>query len=77
MDYMTVLKNTKKYLKQLKTDLTVAWSTISSELELIPAPLFLQDPKTISLKQPEKSKLQFRRVGNTEVEMIGETDEIF
>lgn len=32
MDAMAVLKITKKYLKQLKKDLTVAWSTISSDL---------------------------------------------
>jgi len=46
MDQMVVLKVIKKYLKQLKLDLTVAWSTISSELNLIPANLFLANPKT-------------------------------
>lgn len=65
MEEMIVLKNTKKYLKQLKKDLTVAWSTISSELELIPAPVFLQNPKALSLRDPSESKHQFRRVGNT------------
>ena len=32
MDYYVVLKIAKKYLKQLKKDLSVAWNTISSEL---------------------------------------------
>ena len=57
MDHMVVLKNSKKFLKQLNKDLTVAWNTISSDLELIPAPLFLQNPKTVSLTSVEESKL--------------------
>jgi hypothetical protein len=72
MNEMVVLKNSKKYLKQLKKDLSVAWSTISSDLEVIPALLFLQDPKTISLKNPSESQYTFRRVGNTEIEMVSE-----
>ena len=48
---MVVLKNTKKFLKQLKTDLSVAWNTISSDLQLIPAHKFLQNPKLESTNQ--------------------------
>ena len=51
MNHFAVLKNTKKFLKQLKPDLSVAWSTISSELELIPASLFLKNPKINSLPE--------------------------
>ena len=50
MDHYAVLKNTKKYLKQLNKDLSVAWNTISSDLELIPASLFLVNPQRTSLK---------------------------
>jgi len=32
MDNYAVLKVAKKYLKQLKKDLSIAWNTISSEL---------------------------------------------
>jgi hypothetical protein len=65
MNSMVMLKISKKYLKQLKTDLTVAWSTISSELNLIPAQLFLANPKATSSHEniSEASKLKFRRIG--------------
>jgi hypothetical protein len=76
LNHMAVLKNTKKYLKQLKKDLTVAWSTISSELEMIPAQLFLLNPKTISLKDPSTSHLKFQRVENVGIEMLN-GDEMF
>jgi hypothetical protein len=45
---MVVLKVSKKYLKQLKADLTIVWSTISSQLDLAPANLFLINPKSMS-----------------------------
>ena len=54
MHALLVLKVSKKYLKQLKPDLTVAWSTISSELNLIPATLFLADPKSAASQQPQR-----------------------
>ena len=69
MHALLVLKVSKKYLKQLKPDLTVAWSTISSELNLIPATLFLADPKSAASQQPQRgeSALKFRRVGQNEI----------
>jgi hypothetical protein len=45
-----VLKVSKKYLKQLRSDLTIAWSTISSEIDLLPISVFLNDPKTTNSK---------------------------
>jgi len=67
---MVVLKVSKKYLKQLKNDLTVAWSTISSQLDLAPAHLFLINPKTIAFShQASKTNSQyhFRRIGQNEI----------
>lgn len=47
-DRMAVLKVSKKFLKQLKEDLSVAWSTISSEIDLVPAETFIMNPKASS-----------------------------
>jgi hypothetical protein len=67
---MAVLKVTKKYLKQLKNDLTVVWSTISSQLDLAPANLFLINPKTIDFSHHASlanSQYHFKRIGQNEI----------
>lgn len=45
---MAVLKVSKKFLKQLKKDLSIAWSTISSEIDVVPAEKFIKNPKASS-----------------------------
>lgn len=45
LEKIAVLKIIKKYLKQIRNDLTVAWSTISSEIDVITFNEFLKDPK--------------------------------
>lgn len=67
---MAVLKVSKKFLKQLKQDLSVAWSTISSEIDLVPAEKFIKNPKVTSKTNEmflANSDLKFRRVGNNEI----------
>ncbi len=62
---MAVLKVSKKYLKQLKSDLSVAWSTLSSEIDLVPAETFLTNTKASASDNKHflnSSKLKFRRV---------------
>jgi hypothetical protein len=74
---MAVLKVSKKFLKQLKEDLSVAWSTISSEIDLVPAATFMVNPKASSLtnkKYLSTSGLKFRRIGNNEIEMISKNE---
>jgi hypothetical protein len=44
LDRMAVLKVSKKYLKQLKSDYSIVWSALSSEIDVIPATLFLKNP---------------------------------
>ena len=69
---MAVLKVSKKFLKQLKEDLSVAWSTISSEIDLVPAETFIKNPKASSLNNKdflENSNLKFKRIGNNEIEL--------
>lgn len=50
---MAVLKVSKKYLKQIKSDYTIVWSTLSSELDLVPASLFLKNPEISSSANKE------------------------
>lgn len=65
-----MLKVSKKFLKQLKEDLSVAWSTISSEIDLVPAETFIRNPKASSSNNKvhlADSELKFRRIGNNEI----------
>ena len=74
MNDLAVLKIKRKLLKQLSSDLTVAWSTISSELDLVPAETFISDPKTSSSAKASKEGMRFRRVGRGGVEMVRGSD---
>ena len=69
MEQIAILKVSKKYLKQLKNDLTIAWSTISSQLDLAPANLFLNNPKATFSHHPShiNSRYHFRRIDQNEI----------
>lgn len=70
---MAVLKVSKKYLKQLKSDYSVVWSTLSSEIDLMPAASFLKNPEMTSNNNKDehnKVKFELKRLGNNVIELI-------
>lgn len=60
-----LIKISKKFLKQLKPNLEVKWSVISSTIDIVSAVEFLKDPKSsiLTLQGTEKN-FEFRRTSN-------------